>query len=193
MSIEISPGCVRGFGVLSGWRCWIQTWVMSATSPVPRRQIAIAIGALTVLAAAVVITRLASDSEELDPDSDGITLNTSTWDPDAEGAFWMQARVTGVVHVDASGCVHLGNPTSPGGRNVLWPAGYTASRQADGMVTISDPDGVAVAAAGHRIDVGGGEAAQFGYDLACAARGVNGDTVNGATVMITDEPSPMND
>jgi hypothetical protein len=194
MSIEIGLRRVRGCRVLPGWARLIQTWVMSATGTASRRQAAaIASTVLAVLVAVVVTTRLASNSAEPDPASDGITLNTSSWDPDAEGAFWMEALVGGMVRVDPSGCVYLANTKAPGGRNVLWPAGYTASRQPDGMVIISDPDGVTVAAAGNILRVGGGAAAQFGDDLECAARGVNGDTFNGETVMITDELPPLNE
>jgi hypothetical protein len=121
------------------------------------------------------------------PASDGVTLNTSSWSADDENAYWMQASIGGTVRVDSDGCVYWGGDRPHWVQNVIWPAGYSASRQPDGTVTISDPEGVVVAATGHRLRVGGGAPLRVPR-IACSAEG----TTEG-TVMITDVLPPLND
>lgn len=153
----------------------------------PRRlaPVAVVVAVLALVAAAVVATRLIDDSDKPSPASDGIMLNTSSWDPNAENAYWMQAEIRGVVRVDANGCVYLGTPDRPNwAQNVYWPAGYAASREADGTVTISDPDGVIVAATGQQLSVGGGHPLDY-PELACSAEGSQ------SSVMITDVLPPL--
>jgi hypothetical protein len=128
-----------------------------------------------------------SEGPEPTPAANGITLNTSTWSPDDENAHWMQAGIGGSVRVDANGCVYWGGDRPEWGQNVVWPAGYTASRATDGTVTIFNPDGVIVAKTGHRLRVGGGHPLHA-PSLACSAEGATE-----GTVMITDVLPPLDD
>jgi len=125
-----------------------------------------------------------------DSDSPGVvaypvTLNTSSW-TGGEGDYWMQMAVDGVVRVDATGCVYLGSDQSDVVRDIVWPAGYTASREPDGSVTILNADGVVVAATGNRIQFGGGGAPP-GTDLKGRAKGSVG------AIMVTDVLPPLID
>jgi hypothetical protein len=143
--------------------------------------------ALVVLVATALLARGSSDSDKPGWSSDGITLNTSSWTPTGEGQSWMEAGVGGIVRIDADGCVYLEGKTPDVVQDVVWPAGYTAARQPDGTVNISDPNGVVVAATGHRLRAGGGEDL-LDSELACQAQGSNY-----GTVMITDELPPLSD
>jgi hypothetical protein len=96
-----------------------------------------------------------------------------------------EALIVSVVHIDANGCVYLGSAGSV--RNVVWPAGYTAFRQPNGTVSIVNPDSIVVAATGHRLRAGGGDA-PLETDLACRAKGYDYPTL-----MIQDELPPLND
>jgi hypothetical protein len=82
------------------------------------------------------------------PDSDPpgvvshqVTLNTSSW-TGGPGEVWMLMAVAGVVRVDPTGCVYLGSDQSDVVRDIVWPAGHTASREPDGSVTIRNRDEV---------------------------------------------------
>lgn len=109
-------------------------------------------------------------------------LNTSSSEPTnaASGAL-----IVSVVRIDANGCVYLGSPGSV--RNVVWPTGHTAFRQPDGTVTIANPDGVAVAATGHRLRASGIEAPSD-IDLACRVQGSYFPAL-----MVLDELPPLNE
>ena len=111
-----------------------------------------------------------------------VTLNTSSW-TGGEGDYWMQMAVDGLVGVDATGCVYLGSDQSDVVRDIVWPAGYAASRDPDGSVTILNADGVVVATTGNRIQFGGGGAPP-GTDLRCRAKGSVG------AIMVTDVLPP---
>ncbi|HYJ26023.1 MAG TPA: hypothetical protein VE027_13520 [Acidimicrobiia bacterium] len=50
-----------------------------------------------------------------------VKLNTSSW-TGGPGDYWMQMAVGGVVRVDATGCVYLGNDQSDVVRDIVWPA-----------------------------------------------------------------------
>jgi hypothetical protein len=124
------------------------------------------------------------------PDSDPpgvvshqVTLNTSSW-TGGPGEVWMLMAVAGVVRVDPTGCVYLGSDQSDVVRDIVWPAGHTASREPDGSVTIRNRDGVVVAATGHRIEFGGGGAPP-GTDFNCRAQGSTG------AIMVTDVLPPL--
>jgi hypothetical protein len=144
------------------------------------RPLAVAAGALAIVVAAVVVTRLLSDSEEpAGWSSSGITLNTSSWDP---GDDANDGLIVGVVRIDANGCLYLDSKWGDAVVNLVWPAGYTASRQPDGTVTITNPDGVVVAAIGHHLRAGGGETPAADTEFACRAPAPS-DTA----VMIQDE------
>jgi hypothetical protein len=135
-----------------------------------------------VLAASAVITHLLTPDEP-GWTSNGITLNTSSWEPTDAAS---EALIISVVRIDPNGCVYLGRAGSV--RNVVWPAGYTAARQLDGTVTISNPDGVIVAATGHPLSAGGSEAPPDTYlYLACQAQGSDYPAL-----MIQDELPPLN-
>jgi hypothetical protein len=132
-----------------------------------------------------------SAEPELDPVSNGATLNTSTWPhvPEWENLLVMEMRVSGVVRVDANGCVYLEGKRPEVVSNVLWPAEHIASPQPDGTVTILNEDGVVVATTGHRlIASGGGLPPNFDVDWACSAEGANQPIV-----MITDWLPPLYD
>lgn len=167
---------------------WGQTGVVSMIGAPARRLALVAVVAavLAIVLAAVMVAWLLSDADnavEPSPDSSGITLNTSSWD----GGYGMEAVVGGIVRVDADGCVYLDGFRPGVVSNVVWPAGYTATRRADGTVTISNPGGVVVAATGHRLRASGGERQPGVDDLDCAAE----DSIE-AAVMITDVLPPLN-
>lgn len=81
-------------------------------------------------------------------------------------------RIGGVVRIDPNGCVYLGTEGSDWRKDMVWPAGYTASRQPDGTVTILNENSVVVAATGHHLVAGGGGLP--GTELACQAEGTTG-------------------
>jgi hypothetical protein len=146
------------------------------------------VAVLAIVASVVAIRQLLIESDELSPASSGITLNTSSWRPyDDDGSLWMQAAISGTVRVDAEGCVYLEGNRPDVVRNVLWPTGYTAAREADGAVTISNPDGDVVAATGHHIFVGGGAPPNM-PKVDCRAHGTSEPTM-----MITDVLQPLNE
>ena len=145
---------------------------------------AVVVAMLVVVVVAMVITRMLSESDEPGWSSNGITLNTSSWDP-GDG-YAMEALISSVVRIDPNGCVYLRREGVDVGVDVLWPAGYTAARQPDGTVTILNPDGVVVAATGHRLRAGGGHPPDA--EVECRAEG----TV-GTPFMINDELPPLND
>ncbi|HYJ70145.1 MAG TPA: hypothetical protein VEX15_21040 [Nocardioidaceae bacterium] len=144
-----------------------------------------AVAVIVAAAAGGTWLLLGSDEDEPGWSSDGITLNTSSWEPGDDAD---DAGIVGVVRIDANGCVHLRRKGRAAGVDVIWPAGYTASRQDDGTVTIMDPDDVVVAATGHRLRAGGG-AAPSDTEFACRARNTRGTT----PVMIEDELPPLAD
>jgi hypothetical protein len=151
-----------------------------AGAPSWRGLVVVVAAVLAVLAAPVVLTRLLTPGEP-GWSSNGITLNTSSWEPtDATSG----ALIVSFVRIDANGCVFLSSPGSV--RNVIWPTGYTASRQPDGTVTIANPDGVAVAATGHRLRASGIEAPSD-IDLACRVQ-----DLYSSTLMVQDELPPLN-
>jgi hypothetical protein len=126
-----------------------------------------------------------SDSDAPGVVSYPVTLNTSSW-TGGPGDFWMQMAVGGVVRVDPTGCVYLGSDQSDVVRDIVWPAGYAASREPDGSVTCRNSDGVVVAATDHRIEFGGGGAPPD-TDLRCRAQGST------AAIMVTDVLPPLTD
>jgi hypothetical protein len=134
-----------------------------------------------------------SADSELGAASGGITLNTTSWRPYEEGASWMEAGIGGIVRVDANGCVYLGSDRSDLVRDIAWPAGYSASRQSDGSMVIMNPDGVVVAATGHRVAFGGG--AVPGIELQCRAQGPRDRSEPGdsGVIMVTDVLPPLKD
>jgi len=145
---------------------------------------------LGVAAASVLVTGCSdgdgSADRELGPASNGATLNNSSWPQvaDGDGVLEMQMLISGTVRVDANGCVYLEGKRPDVVTNILWPAGYTASRQPDGTVTISNADGVVVAATGHRLIASGGGLPPNpdpAIEWACTAEGANQ-----AILMITD-------
>jgi hypothetical protein len=170
--------------VFLGRTCRVQTEFMLHFSV--RLGLVVVLAAVAaIVVATVVVTRLLSDSDEPGWSSNGITLNTSSWEP---GDDENEARISSVVRVGEHGCVHLRRKGKDVGVNVIWPAGYTASRQSDGKVTIMNPEGVVVAATGHRIEAGGGEA-PGDTEFACRAQNTRGTT----SFMIQDELPPLND
>jgi hypothetical protein len=143
---------------------------------------------LGLAAATVTMAGCGEDDPASGATSDGVTLNTSSWD----GSWGMEALIVGVVRVDASGCVYLGSDRSEFVRDIAWPPGYTASRQRDGSVTISNADGVVVAATGRHIEFGGGVVP--GVELLCRAKGPRDSTEpdDSGVVMVTDVLPPLN-
>lgn len=137
---------------------------------------------MVIVAAAIW---LLADSDEAGWSSDGITLNTSSWEP---GDDANEAAIISVVRIDPNGCVYLGREGMGKGVDIIWPAGYTAARQPDGTVAILNPDGEVVAATGHRIRAGGGEAPPD-IEFACRAQNTAGNT----PFAIQDELAPLND
>ncbi|HYJ70337.1 MAG TPA: hypothetical protein VEX15_22015 [Nocardioidaceae bacterium] len=155
---------------------------MSAISPLLRLRAVVA-AVLAVVVAAVVLTWLLSGSDEPGWSGNGITLNTNSWEPGDDGD---DMGIRGTVRVDSDGCVYLEGTRPVAVSNVQWPKGYTASRQSDGAVTISNPDGEVVAASGHRLSAGGSTAPSA--ELACRAEGTKYGTVT-----IQGELPPLND
>jgi hypothetical protein len=80
------------------------------------------------------------------PDRPGavVPLPSSGWKP---GDDALAGAFSGVVTVDADGCVSAG---------LLWPEGYAARRDADGRVSILNAAGKVVLRDGDRFEVGGG-------------------------------------
>ena len=146
-----------------------------------RGTVAAVLAVLAVVAVPVVLTRLLTP-EEPGWSSDGITLNTSSSEPSDSAA---ESLIVSVVGLDLDGCVYLRSPGSV--RNVVWPDGYTASRQSDGTVTILNEDGVAVAAVGYRLRASGVEAPSD-TDLACSV-----ENSSPPTWMIQDELPPLSE
>lgn len=79
-----------------------------------------------------------------------LVINTGNWRPGDAG---MRALIRGELRVNADGCVYAGTANGP--LAVVWPAGYTAERRADGVVVMR-PDGEVVAAEGREFSAGGG-------------------------------------
>jgi hypothetical protein len=192
------PGRYRStlWQMLRGWRTLLdmdepETWErgdralseqpIRAGRPRWRGTIAAVLAVLAVVAVPVVITRLLTP-EEPGWSSDGITLNTSSSEPSDSA---VESLIVSVVGLDVDGCVYLRSPGSL--RNVVWPDGYTASRQSDGRVTILNQDGVAVAAVGYRLRASGVEAPSD-TDLACTV-----DGFSPPTLMIQDELPPLSE
>jgi hypothetical protein len=86
-----------------------------------------------------------------------IPIATSSWKP-GDGA--LQALRTGVLRTTPDGCPYLapGDPRSPATDRtpLVWPAGFTARRAADGKVEIFSPTGSVIAREGDYLSVGGG-------------------------------------
>lgn len=92
------------------------------------------------------------------PEQQGVRLDlpTSDWEP---GDDMMFGLISGVVRVDAQGCVFLGamETGAPTARlRTVWPKGFAAYRH-DGEVTLYGPEGHVVATEGDTIEAGGGE------------------------------------
>src|SRR5262245_20571148 len=135
-----------------------------------------------IVAATVYVTLRVVNSDEPGWSSDGITLNRSSWTPGDDAD---QAGISSIVRIDANGCVHLRREGRRVGVNVIWPDGYTASRQS-GRTEILNPDDVVVAAIGHRLMADGGQAPSD-TELACHARHTRGAT----SFMVQDELPPL--
>jgi hypothetical protein len=144
----------------------------------------VVVAVVAIVAATVVVTLRVVDSDEPGWSSDGITLNTSSWAPGDEAN---DVVISSVVRIDSNGCVHLRREGKRVGVNVIWPDGYTASRQSGRTVRILNPDDVVVAATGHRIRADGGQAPSD-TELACRAR----HTWSGTSFMVQDELPPLN-
>lgn len=83
-----------------------------------------------------------------------VDLPTSDWEP---GDPSLDAFVGGILTLDGNGCVALANGSGPPALDyVRWPAGYSASVDDAGSVTLRGPDGAVVARHGDRIEAGGG-------------------------------------
>lgn len=144
----------------------------------------VVVAVVAIVVATVVVTLRVLDSDEPGWSSDGITLNTSSWEP-GDGAN--DAAIISIVRIDANGCVHLRREGRRVGVNVIWPDGYTASRKSGRTVNIMNPDGVVVAATGRRIRAGGGSAPSD-TELTCRAR----HTRSATSFMVQDELPPLN-
>jgi hypothetical protein len=104
------------------------------------------------------------------PDRPGVVvpLPSSGWKP---GDDALESAMTGVIRVRADGCVVAGQAEPmpvPRGDALLWPAGWSARRAADGQVEILDPDGGVVLREGDGFHVGGGGGAAV--DWACGKK-----------------------
>ena len=133
-----------------------------------RRVLPIAVLGCLLAAVALVTVVLASPGRARTPapvdPADGVLparpgvvvpLPSSGWEP---GDDAMGALLTGVVRVTADGCVVAGQaePMPPEGGALLWPAGWSARRAADGRVEILDPGGGVALREGDGFSVGGG-------------------------------------
>jgi hypothetical protein len=78
-------------------------------------------------------------------------LPTNDWTP---GQFGMQAGISGPLAIDQRHCLYL----SQRGLQLwpVWPAGYTASLDSGGHVSLFDPDGSVVATDRDYIETAGG-------------------------------------
>jgi hypothetical protein len=110
--------------------------------------------AIVVVAVGVVVWLQARDSTPGPEGSTSVSIRTSGWHP---GMAANGAGGPAVVRVGADDCVYIelrGGGGYP--MNVIWPAGYAASRAPDGTVTVYNQDGQPVARNGSRIFIGGG-------------------------------------
>ena len=127
---------------------------------VPLLAVAVTVGVVLVVAGwlsrdAGDVTRIAPVDEapvtRITPvDEAALVIDTGDWRP---GDAAMRALFRLELRVTADGCVHAGTPDGP--LAVVWPAGYTAERRADGVVVMR-PDGRVVAAEGREFSAGGG-------------------------------------
>lgn len=83
-----------------------------------------------------------------------VDLPTNGWQP---GDPSLKARIGGLVTLSGDRCVVLASASAPiAFTYVSWPAGYTASIDEAGALTLHGPDGQVVARQGDRIEAGGG-------------------------------------
>jgi hypothetical protein len=73
-------------------------------------------------------------------DGAGVKISTSSWRP-GDDVGWR--RLGGVLRVTEDGCLYLTNEL--GRIDILWPADFTATIGADGLVEVKSPVGQAVA------------------------------------------------
>ncbi len=92
---------------------------------------------------------LADSSEHTTP----IDLPTGDWKPGEGGS---QALISGTVALDENHCVFLDYPGYNDRTYVLWPAGYSATVDQRGQVSLLDTNGTQVARSGDQISMGGG-------------------------------------
>ena len=97
-------------------------------------------------------TPAASAPAEPSVPSTPVDLPTSDWEP---GDFAYQARISGTLALDENGCVFLDHPGYGERTYAIWPAGYTATTDPDGQVTLRAPDGTEVAHSGEVVSMGG--------------------------------------
>ena len=102
-----------------------------------------------VASAAAALLLAACSSPPVGP----VTIQTM-----AENPVCAAARVAGVLVADPH--YGLAFKADGGVRGVVWPYGYSARRESDGIVVLIDPAGVVVAREGDRIDASGAVGAE---------------------------------
>lgn len=117
----------------------------------------IAVGAVAVGGGALSLGprdgSLAGASNGPSESSTPVDLPTNGWEP-GDPAF--EALISGTLALDEKGCVFLDHPGYGTRTYVAWPAGYTATTDPDGRVTLRAPDGAAVARTGDEVTMAGG-------------------------------------
>jgi hypothetical protein len=130
-----------------------------------RRMVATAIAAAAI--GGGLLWLRAHDSIPGPTGSTSVPIRTNGW------RSGMEANGAGgeaIVRVRADDCVYLEIPDGRGGHslNVIWPAGYAASRAPDGNVTVYNQDDQPVARDGSHIFIGGGTGSGRGCNPAAA-------------------------
>jgi len=161
-----------------------------------RRRLAVLAGVLSAVGLVVVGGLLirpnvsAAPDVAKEPDGTPVAIATSDWKP---GDDSLQALIGGTLQVNKEGCIFLPverdrSDDIPGTAvDVVWPAGYTAERLADGTVVVKRPDGEVVAATGHEFRSGGGATTNpEGIDFPCLAG-------KGGVWFVHDELPPLDE
>lgn len=117
--------------------------------------------------AAILIVGLASCGAGTQPTADPSLIAVPTQDPEPAGTprACPAALIEGILVSDERWGLAIQDPEGLT-REVLWPHGYAARREASGLALI-DGDGSVVAHEGDRVQIGGGETSSDGAWLGC--------------------------
>lgn len=159
-----------------------------------RRQRTIVAG--VVAATALVVGGVAFSSAALTSGDEGppvaapsgqlVDLPTNQWRP---GQLALEARISGTLGLDENDCVVLYHPSGGARTYASWPAGYTATVEADG-VHLFDADDTEVARQGDEVEMGGGYGPAPRDPQPCLPTGQGEVASIQSTVTVISSPSP---